>query len=535
MKKILNVYLILLAAFTATYAKATGLPVDSIHADAREFIKYLEETHPDPYTPYGGRPYFYSAARRLTESILIDSVTDSDELARRITQFLIPFGDGHTGIDRMNSQDHKRYAPIYSRQLTDGIVVTHLPDSLKEFLGDRVIAIDGVPIDSLIKRAGLFTITENHSGRMLQVCRNLSSERFLRKVIEGFEGDYVEYTLEDPSGLKRDIRLKLIDSESRYKYNNYAAIKSKYRLPKGNMEYCFIDDKGKNAYFRLSTVYSRDCFDYMKNNGWDYESQLWNYFNFTRKKRPSTIEEGFLQLPILAEEFGNLLKEMKKRKSEKIFIDLRGNGGGWTPIVYAMLYQLYGKEVATMDFSQKFYRKLSPLYFRKISSSLEEFNRKYNCDFTYDDYIIEEPAEESKKELDSAGLENYLEGLMSSRIDMLTKQRGKPVYQPDDVYVITDGGTFSAAYHTAHYLRQLGAKIIGVASSQAPNTFMETTHFKLTHTGLTGSISNSVQNMLPANHPEARQMKPDVELTTEAFLHFGNDANAEIRMILEPR
>lgn len=534
MKKILNVCLILFAALTATYAKAVNLPVDSIHADAREFIKYLEETHPDPYTPYGGRPYFYSAARRLTESILIDSVTDSDELARRITQFLIPLGDGHTSIDRKKSQDHNRYAPIYSRQLADGIVVTYIPDSLKECLGHRVVAINEVPIDSIIKRTGFFTITENYSGRMLQVCRKFSSEYFLRQVIEGLDGDYVMYTLEDSSGCKRDIRLKLIDSESRYKYKNYAAIKSKYRLPKGNMEYCFLDDKGKNAYFRLSTVYSRDCFDYMKNNGWDYESQLWNYFNVTGKKRPSTIEEGFLQLPVLAEEFGKLLKEMKKLKSEKIFIDLRGNGGGWTPIVFAMLYQLYGKDLATMDFSQQFYRKLSPLYFRKINSSIEEFNKKYNCDFTYNDYIIEEQDDESKKELDSTELEKYLSGLMSSRIDILTEQKGKPVYKPADVYVITDGGTFSAAYHTAHYLRQLGAKVIGVASSQAPNTFMETTPFKLTHTGLTGSISNSIQNMLPANHPEARQMKPDVELTTEAFHHFGNDANAEIRMILEP-
>uniref|UniRef100_UPI0025B6E6A0 S41 family peptidase n=1 Tax=Paramuribaculum intestinale TaxID=2094151 RepID=UPI0025B6E6A0 len=215
-----------------------------------------------------------------------------------------------------------------------------------------------------------------------------------------------------------------------------------------------------------------------------------------------------------------------KRKSDKLFIDLRNNGGGLTPIVYAMLYQLYGSKVATQDYSQQFYRKLSPLYFKKINSSLEDFNKQYNCDFTYNDYTIWGKNSEPKKELSPEELEKYLSGLMTSRTDMLVRQKGEPLYRPAEVYVITDGVTFSAAYHTAHYLRQLGAKVIGVASSQAPNTFMETTPFRLTHTGLTGSISNSIQNMLPADHPEARQMKPDVELTTATFHRYGDDDNA---------
>lgn len=53
MKKPFTAFLITLAVFTAGTAKGTALPVDSIHADFREFIRYLEETHPDPYTPYG--------------------------------------------------------------------------------------------------------------------------------------------------------------------------------------------------------------------------------------------------------------------------------------------------------------------------------------------------------------------------------------------------------------------------------------------------------------------------------------------------
>ena len=35
-------------------------PKDSLKADFREFIKDLEETHPDPYTAFGGKVFYLS-------------------------------------------------------------------------------------------------------------------------------------------------------------------------------------------------------------------------------------------------------------------------------------------------------------------------------------------------------------------------------------------------------------------------------------------------------------------------------------------
>ena len=225
------------------------------------------------------------------------------------------------------------------------------------------------------------------------------------------------------------------------------------------MEYCFIDDKGKSAYFRFNTTYSRDCFDYMKSNGWDYESQLWNYLSSTGQKRPATIGEAFRQITkVLAEEFGKLLKEMKKRKSDKLFIDLRNNGGGWTPIVYAMLYQLYGNKVATQDYSQQFYRKLSPLYFKENQQLPRRFQQTIQLRLHIQRLYHLGKNSEPKKELSPEELEKYLSGLMTSRTDMLVRQKGEPLYLPAEVYVITDGVTFSAAYHTATICVSLAQK-----------------------------------------------------------------------------
>lgn len=41
---------------------------------------------------------------------------------------------------------------------------------------------------------------------------------------------------------------------------------------------------------------------------------------------------------------------------------------------------------------------------------------------------------------------------------------------PERVYVPTDAGTYSAAFHYAFYLWKMGATIVGVPSSQALNT-----------------------------------------------------------------
>ena len=56
----------------------------------------------------------------------------------------------------------------------------------------------------------------------------------------------------------------------------------------------------------------------------------------------------------------------------------------------------------------------------------------------------------------------------------------------------------------------MGATIVGTSSSQAPNTYMETTPFVLPNTKLNGSISNSLQLYLPIDDPRAKQLRPDL-------------------------
>lgn len=178
-----------------------------------------------------------------------------------------------------------------------------------------------------------------------------------------------------------------------------------------------------------------------------------------------------------------------------------------------------------------FYRRISSLYLKKMNMTLSDLNEGRSIPYKMGDFIISTD-DGFDGEPDEASMESFIGDLMTLDPDTLRKQKGKPVYSSKKVFVVTDGQTFSAAFHTAYYLWLLGAQIAGTASSQASNTFMEVTEFTLPYTGLFGSISNSLQLFLPPEHPSAKQLEPDLKLNWENIQKYGCDPDAEILMIL---
>ena len=75
-----NLSVLTLALAIAANCANAQIPNDSIVADFNEFVRLLEETHPDPYSNYGGRPFFRKAAMETRFGLAMDSVTTADEL-----------------------------------------------------------------------------------------------------------------------------------------------------------------------------------------------------------------------------------------------------------------------------------------------------------------------------------------------------------------------------------------------------------------------------------------------------------------------
>jgi hypothetical protein len=80
-------------------------------------------------------------------------------------------------------------------------------------------------------------------------------------------------------------------------------------------------------------------------------------------------------------------------------------------------------------------------------------------------------------------------------------------------------------------LWKMGAKVVGVTSGQAPNTFMEVTRFKLPNTGLECSVSNSLQSCFPTDHPMAKTFIPDIQLSYDDYRQFDFSKDAELLFI----
>jgi hypothetical protein len=89
--------------------------------------------------------------------------------------------------------------------------------------------------------------------------------------------------------------------------------------------------------------------------------------------------------------------------------------------------------------------------------------------------------------------------------------------------------------HTAiaFYLWKMGATIVGVPSSQAPNTFMEAAPFRLPYTQLNGTISNSMQILLPATDARAKTFWPDMMPSYDDYLRYHFDLNTEPLWLLD--
>lgn len=79
----------------------------------------------------------------------------------------------------------------------------------------------------------------------------------------------------------------------------------------------------------------------------------------------------------------------------------------------------------------------------------------------------------------------------------------------------------------------MGAKVVGLPSGQAPNTYMEQTLFKLPRTGIEGQISNCLQLFLPPEDPRAKTFTPDIVFTPEQYASCGWDDNAELILLLQ--
>ena len=504
---------------------------DTLIADFRQFVSYLEETHPDPYSAFGGKVFFHKRAGEMQKE-LREKDWNLMDFSLFLRRFIAPLGDGHTGVKTLRQENRKipLYLPLTVKVIPDGLILAAVPRAQAGYRGSKLLGVDGVAVSELADQAAELVAAENLYGKYENFARGFPDLHFLRRLIPG--GDTVVLDLLTPRMERLKWTLKAVRQEEWKKSEKVSSPLWDKTAGMGNMDWRFLDEEKQTMIFRLHSVMAREAYAFMKEAGWDgWQRQVENYYKtILRTTQPEKPEEAIAGIPMLAQEFRKMLEVMKKENSPNLIIDLRGNGGGFTPITLPTIYQMYGDRYLQTDMGVAFYRLISPLYLRKINQTLADFNRNQGTDLTLGEYRGEE---EKEKNTPSGKREGFLRQCIGGGEKYIRDLEGKPVYTPRKVFVVTDTRTFSAAFHYAFYLWKMGALVVGVPSSQAPNTFMETTPFRLPRTGIEGSISNSAQYFLPPADLRAKIFYPDWIPDYKDYVRYDFSTDTEIRYLVD--
>ncbi len=503
---------------------APGRSADFLLEDYDYFFEAFEQTHPDPYSAFGGEKEFHKKVKILRHTLSHEEGLDADRLQAEIYRFLVPLHDGHTYCGQLNSayDPDPVFLPLNLRTMTDGFFVWGSLEEFESLLGAEVLSIAGQPLDKLLDRLAEYVPSENKYGLYSTLNGWHMNSAALSLMLDDFDGKTVEMSFRTRTGIDTTAVLPLF-APGQIKTDAISYMPTDPRFPSSNFEYKWADEKLGVMTFKCSHIVSRDCLQYMLDRGiGEYDAiKDWAFGDMALEEIPSASER-----------FGSMLSEMKEAGAQHLIIDLRGNGGGWSPIVYPMLYQLYGDEFLTTDLGCRYETRLSELYLQKNNTTLEGYNSWRGSSYEIGDLMSGD--EGWVPETVSDSLRNaVIDGYMCLDREPLRLQGGEPLYRPEHVYVVTNEDTFSAAFHFAYMLWKMGATVVGVPSSQAPNTFMESTPFSLPNTGIQCSVSNAIQRFLPADDPRAKVFWPDWTPSWDDYKRLGFDSRADLMYILE--
>jgi hypothetical protein len=499
--------------------------------DFNAYIEYLTQTHPDPYSAYGGKMNFMRVVQESRAEIK-DS-TSQEQFRNILSSLITPLHDGHTIFytDNRNISGADKFFPIVFKVATDGLFVGQTSEEYIPYRGHFLLSINEIPIDTILLKVQKVQPVENRYGALIGLRNRIANQKVASSLFGDRESLLVE--LKNTQGETCIITVAYEEKPNWVKENSIIDMDWKNNL----LHMGFLPDVETTAYFGWNGILSREVF-----MGADLENnQVQNilktvYQSMLKQKQPEKLDEAIEGIPELYSAFADLLQNMKYRNTKYLIIDLRENSGGMTPLCYPLLYMLYGDKYLEYNSHAEYNRLLSPLLLKKWNmNSINEYNEQNHTEYILGDYFFGELGKSSKatsllekrKELSLISYQNGIGQEYTADLE------GNPIYEPH-VIVLSSPKTFSAAYHFMYYLSEIGkATIVGVPSRQAGNSFMESTPFELSNTKIKGSISNSVQLMFPNDPKKGMVFMPDYPMYWKDYAKYNFDENTEVLFILD--
>lgn len=531
MNRMIRYILLFLLCFFAVSAlhSQEKFPREIWLEDFHTFVRYLQETHPDPYTAYGGRSYFMKAVQQaratVTEDMTLERFTDL------LSGLIAPLEDAHSWVSRRVVQQDQtlpeKYSPVVLQVATDGLFISGANPGFTSYIGCKLLAVEGQTVDSLLHKVRRLEPAENRYGALSNLRYRLWSSRMAASLFG--EKESLLFTLQSPTGGIREVEMFFQDSLDRVRRESRVSLSEENGLLYGQML------TPNTGYFRWNSLTAREVFgdrDHVVSYAQSMMDHVYQYV--LKREKPEDPQEAYLGIPSLYETFTDLLSVMKSQHAEYPIIDLRSNGGGITPLCLPLLYLLYGDAYLEYKDESEYNRILSPLLLKKWGmDSIEQYNETYGTAYQWGDFMFGSLMRTSDEPLEVKQKNHSLITYQGMGKEYTEDLRGVPLYQPH-VVVLCSPATFSAAYHFMCFLAQVGgATVVGVPASQAGNTFMEVTPFELPHTKIDGSFSSALQIMFPHDPQKGKVYMPDFPMQWKDYGTYDFDPDAEILYVLD--
>lgn len=501
------------------------------------FVKLLEDTHVDPYTPIGGRLNFNIRVADYKRK-LYDSKCSETEFPGFLSEFVSYLDDNHTKISVENKDfNTNKSLPFVCGVTTDGIYIQSVREEYKKWYGAKILAVNDCSIEGLYQNSRNLETSENVSNLKANLAFQIVHHRLFQKVFHS---------------LKDSVRLKMVtvNLDTVYHTFNYLAAEELNRLKwfvkpanikidkTGIFNYQFVDSGNKIMYFRLDEMFSQEALELIKLNHANHGNWPVSMLRYYPDLNAMNDKEAALKrIPYLSDIFKQALIKMKEKQSEYLILDLSQNGGGYSEITTPLLYMLFGDRCFSIRREAKRARKISQLFLDKYHLTIEEYNAEHRTNYKVGDYEIDDFIE--KKDLNESNAsrrQHYLAYLNDNRLNWgryLDDVNGHAICSPK-IIVLTSASTNSAAYHFLCDLYRLDKiKVVGVAPKQAGNTPMEGTPFVLPKSKVKGTISNSYQRLFEDSDEKAKIFTPDYPLNWIDFQKRNLSSSTMLEVALE--
>ncbi|KPK62626.1 MAG: hypothetical protein AMS21_07340 [Gemmatimonas sp. SG8_38_2] len=530
---------ILLCAGNIPFLRAQE-PVEQTRAmeDLRFLLDVLEETHPDPYSAYGGKVEFKRKAQALLSGIPAEGLT-SEGIYELVRPFLSELRDGHTGLvspstssEQTGSRD-PRYLPVRFGIAMDAVFITRAVAPFDELIGYRVLAVQGVAIEEVKLRAAQVFPAENDFGAARSLVWVLRSDRYARRLFVEADGRLtMELSSPDGSRMMRSIPFRMTGRE--YREAQWVGKRWEGMVQDSAPFSWQLLELENVGYLKVQAMEGREAYEEARSaDRQDLEHWVTRYYGrYMSEPVPEGMNAALGAIPCFTRTVDDLLTAMKEVDSEYLIVDLRQNGGGFASLATPFYLLAYGNEYLDYEFPDLWATVISPRYLEIFGTTIEDLNEDWGTSYQVGDYHLQRPASASE----STDLEEYSVGLGRFRCSLAERVLalgGEPLYRPKNVIVLVNPMTFSAGYTFLYRLWHLGATILGVPSAQSPNAFTDATPVKLPSSKLEGWMARSAQVFFPGDWEKGRLHVPDFPMNWEHFGRYQFDAESEVLYALE--